>query len=270
LADIQMEYLSHSRLEVFNACPRLFHKRYILRDPEENETTTYYGDYGSNLHGILEKWYQSHGFIGKTTAMNMYLNGYELDGEFVKGFSDIGVPDTYSKKFGMTNSDLYFSQGTSFIESLPLRDTSKTIGTEVEFNFSIHPDIPNLYGFIDRVDKDERGYVVTDYKSSAVYSQRDCDKKPQMTIYAMAVKELFGEYPYEFRYEFVRFNETRRTYRTVEQIEQHKQEIMQTWDDICNSDWEPKYNYFYCRTFCPYNSSCDLYKSKERKGGYVE
>jgi RecB family exonuclease len=264
-----MEYLSHSRIDVFLQCPRLFKLRYIDHALPENETTDFYSKYGSLLHKIVELKMNSRGFMPKAAMIDILHNGYNGDGERDKvvGYSEVGVPNRYNKKYQRYLDDLYYDQALEFIQRLDEEYTaSDVIGTEVEFLITLDDNTPPVKGYIDLVRRSSDGIEIWDFKTSENYGQAKCDRLPQVSIYGLAALELYGELPVRYVYDFIRVGERIVTYRTPEQLEETRQSIIQTWRDICESDWEPKYNYFYCSNFCDHNVSCPLYQAKHNKG----
>jgi RecB family exonuclease len=256
---IEMEYLSHSRLDVFRQCPRLFFKRYIEKAEPENPTTDYFGQYGTNLHYLSEMWFKNRGLMPKQVLVDWFINGTEdEDGNEIVGFDKMAMPDRMKMS--------YYDSGLSYIDRLVTYDTSKTIGVEQEFWLEVAPGIPPVKGYIDRLDRTEHGLVVIDYKTSRPYPQEKADVLPQVSIYGLAVYQDYGEYPCAYRYIFIRVNDEVVTYRTPEQLEQTRLEIIDLWRQINESDWEPRYDSFYCNNFCPHNVSCPLYQEMKSKG----
>jgi RecB family exonuclease len=250
-----MEYLSYSRIEVFRQCPRLFYERYIVKSLPENETWTFFGEYGSLLHALTECYHNSRGFISKNALIDQYHNGAESRDGIVKGFNDIEF------RFGR---DSYYNAGLDYIERLIRSDSSKTIGVEQEFLIEIAPNVPKVKGYIDLVQRTDRGIEITDFKTSKKYTQKYCDESWQMSIYGIAAKDqLYGEYPVAYHYRFIRVNDHVVTYRSPEQLEQTKRDIVDIWNQICTSDWQPRYDKFYCKAFCDHNASCPLFKQMQ-------
>jgi RecB family exonuclease len=265
--DINMEYLSHSRIEVFKQCPRLFKLRYIDKAESENPVSDYFAKYGTLLHYLTEIYFKSHGLIPKQVLFDIFVNGTkDEDGREIAGFNSIEFPLYRGKPY---MRDKYYKQGVDYIERLVTYDTSKTVGVEQEFTIHIADGVPLLRGVIDRLDKTEDGYEVWDYKTSASYGQEKCDVLPQVSIYALAVKDMYGVIPKRIVYDFIRVNDRIETHRSEEQLEQTKQDIIQTWYEITRSDFAPRYDERYCNLFCDHRVSCPLYQEMQ-KGGESE
>lgn len=261
--DIKMDYISHSRLDVFRQCPRSFKLKYVDKLPPENDTYEYFAQYGSLLHYITETWFKNRGFVPKSVLLDMFVNGTkDEDGNDIVGFNSIQFP-MFRGKTAMR--DKYWNQGLEFIDRLLTYNTSQTIGVEQEFLIKINDDVPPIKGYIDRIDRTANGIEVWDYKTSNAYGQTKCDELPQVGIYSLACRELYGEYASRMIYDFIRVNDRTETYRTEDQLEAVKQDIIDTWYAITTSDWQPKYDSFYCTAFCAYHASCNLYKKMKEQ-----
>lgn len=255
---IEMERLSYSRLDMYKTCPRTFQKKYVEHAEPENPTTEHFAEFGTLMHSLYEAHANAHGLIPKAALLDMYVNGSESRDGDIKGFNDIVFHPYFAR-----GRNTYYQQGLDTIDRLVLRNVSDVVGSEVEFHIKIRDDIPELTGYIDLVKRNENGVKIVDFKSARKYTQEFCDNSLQLSIYAMAALEMFGELPYELEYEFFRFDEYRRTTRTMEQLELAKQEIISRWDAIQREEFEPKYDEFYCFHFCQYNESCPLFKQKQ-------
>lgn len=254
---IEMERLSYSRLDMYRTCPRTFYKKYVEHAEPENSTTDHFAEFGSLVHSLYEAHSNAHGLIPKAALLDMYVNGSESRDGDIKGFNDIVFHPYFIR-----GRDTYYQQGLDTIDRLVLRNVSNVVGSEIEFHIKICDDIPEITGFIDQVKRDENGIKIVDFKSARPYTQEFCDNSLQLSIYAMAILDIFGELPYELEYEFFRFDEYRRTTRTLEQLELAKQEIVSIWDAIQREEFDAKYDDFFCQHFCSYNANCPLYQQK--------
>ncbi|EPZ47766.1 RecB family exonuclease [Alicyclobacillus acidoterrestris] len=247
---IEMSRLSYSRLDLYNTCPRAFAMKYVHKAEPENDTADYFAEYGIIAHALYEEHANARGLIPKTVLTDMFHNGTETRDGMVKGFNDIKLPPYMANK--------YYQQGLDLIDRLLHTSVANVVGSEVKFSIYIEGIPVPIEGFIDKVERDERGYIITDFKSARPYTQEFCDESLQMSIYAMAALELYGELPYKQVYEFFRFNETVKTVRTMKQLEEAKQEIRRRWDCIQRKEFDPQYDQFFCNNFCQYAKSCSL------------
>jgi RecB family exonuclease len=86
-------------------------------------------------------------------------------------------------------------------------DNWKPIYFELPFEF-VWRDKYIVSGFIDRVDEKDGEYRVVDYKSSKkVFDSKKLPTAQQMCIYGVAILNMFGKLPKEYKYRFTLINE---------------------------------------------------------------
>lgn len=240
-----MEYISPSRIHTYNSCALSFKFRYIEKMTEIDETTDWYADYGTLIHDISEN-------IAKGDISSVEMAQHKFD----EVFPHIAIPEK--------NRPTYYKQGKQAVDSI-FQELSglEIVGVEKEFNAYIDFSMPKLYGFIDLVYRDEKGrLIVRDYKSSRVYDKSTMDKQFQPYVYALACKELYGEYPYMFEFDFVRFGEKKQIIINEPFVQMGKIKILGFWNKVKNEEFEPTYNPFYCQNFCGFRSLCPVYLKK--------
>lgn len=243
-----MEYLSPSRIHLFNSCPLCFKFKYMDAIEKEDQTTDYYADYGSLVHEILED-------VGNKKILL-------LDKAFTKfdeNFSNCKLPEKI-------RSD-YYKQGKIAIEHR-FNDLQKLniVGIEKEFKLPIDFSIPPLHGFIDLIYRDEKGrLIIRDYKTSKVYGKTEMDKQFQPYVYVFACHKLFGELPFAFEFDFVRFLEVKRIIVTETFYKMALIKVKAAWNRIKSSNFNGVYNPWFCGNFCEFRSFCPLYL---KKNGY--
>lgn len=240
-----MEYLSSSRIHLYNQCGLAFDLKYNKIVGIDDDTVNWYADYGTLHHGIYEDIANKRLFMLEE-ALRRY------DSEFPK----CNVPEK--------ERSLYYQQGKEAVErKYKELNGMKILGVEVEFKFYIDFTMPPLYGFIDLVYEDEQGrLIVRDYKTSKVYGKSELDKQFQQYIYALACKQIFGKYPFKFEFDFVRFNETRDFIITERFIKLGIIKIKGVWNNMKTKPIEANYNPFFCSNFCENRSICPIYLKK--------
>lgn len=240
---MQMKYLSPSRLSRFAQCELSFRFKYIDPPSWEDETTDWYAAYGSLVHEILEK------------IANKEIIQFEAIGIYNKEFPMCFIPDDKRGE--------YYRAGLAAIErkAAELQEL-KIIGIEKSFSVMFDFAIPPLHGFIDLVYEDEYGLVVRDYKTSKVYDGSLMKKQLQPHVYPMAVKELYGRYPYKFEFDFVRFDECKSVLIDEAFIKMGEIKIRNHWNRINKSEFPATYSPFYCNNFCEFRSICPTFQLK--------
>lgn len=95
------------------------------------------------------------------------------------------------------------------------------LAVEKEFELPIGDTL--IVGKIDRVDKTDEGYVVTDYKTGRKPAETwDLDRSLQFTAYWWACKEIYGEYPVKAVWHHLRTGKLIETFRKPWDIDQLK------------------------------------------------
>lgn len=242
---MQMKYLSPSRLSRFAQCELSFYFKYVAPPTWEDETTDWYAAYGSLMHEIFEK--MANGEIVLWEAVNIYNENFPF----------CHVPE-------LKRPD-YYPSGLASLEqkSLELAAIGNSIiGVEKEFNIMFDFSIPPLHGFIDLIYRDEFGLVVRDYKTSRVYDGSLMKKQLQPFVYAIACKHLYGEYPYKFEFDFVRFDEKKSVLIDDAFIKMGEIKVRNYWNKIQKSQFPATYSPFFCKNFCEFRSVCPTFQLK--------
>lgn len=242
---MELTHLSASGIHLFNQCPSAFFAKYrdkIVTD-ETNDT---YAKYGTLFHEIAEN-----------IANKEYENIEEPLKHFKKNFRSCGLTEKQ-------NPADYYKQGINAIETAWVElNAMNVVGAEVNFKINRLEDAPPLVGFIDLVYRDEKNrLVVRDYKTSKKYTKSQMAKQWQPYFYSIACKEIYGEYPYKFEFQFVRFGEVGSV--LIDDVFIKRHDVMlcgivnQIKKEIEKANWNP----FYCENFCASKSLCAKYLSK--------
>lgn len=229
---------SFSRLNSFYSCKKIWYLTYIMK---RNERTNFFSEYGTFIHNILEKYNKNQ------------LEIFELLQYFEKFYLDEVKTIAPPNKFRDLN-DLYYSQAIDFFSEFNGYN-DETIGAELKFSFikNILGKNRKFIGVIDRLSKDENGYVITDYKSKAKFSSKKEQKKyaRQLYMYSYAVKEMFGEFPYLLKFEHFRKNTVTKIFFNTEDFNETFFWIENTIDLIYNENlFSETENEFFCGNLC--------------------
>jgi DNA helicase-2/ATP-dependent DNA helicase PcrA len=136
------------------------------------------------------------------------------------------------------------------------KNKSEIVDIERWFETSIG-DI-KLRGRIDRIDQDESGYTVVDYKTSKKASSlNDLKKDMQLLVYALAVKQMYGGGPLKVGNWFLRINEKVFFEPENQAIDAIQTEITEIAAKIKAAAFEPKKGSWECN-YCDYTCLCEL------------
>jgi DNA helicase-2/ATP-dependent DNA helicase PcrA len=135
---------------------------------------------------------------------------------------------------------------------------NKTEILDIERWFETAVGNVRIRGRIDRIDRDETGYTVIDYKTSKTASSlNELKKDMQLLVYALAVKEIYGsESQLKVGDWFLRPN--KQVFFTPEKqaIENIQTEIQDMSKKINSAVFDPKKDAWNCRE-CDYACLCD-------------
>lgn len=248
---------SFSKLNSYYHCGHEFYRRYIECEKSE---TSFFAEFGSYVHSILEKFYKGT------------LSIFELSSYYEEHFDENITLSAPPNKF-VDLRQSYYQKGLDFFDNLPDFDFDKyeILGVEKEIHFTIL-DKPFI-GFIDLLlcEKKTGNIIMQDHKSASIKflkdgtpSKKDVDHvlefKRQQYLYSKAIKEEYGIFPYilqwnlfkdQFLYK-IDFNEN--DYNDSIKWAEDTVKLI-----INECMWLPdNSNSFYCNFLCGYrNAACD-------------
>ena len=175
--------LSHQQVDDYLTCPLKYRYRNILRVPSRIHHAVIYGN---AIHQAI-----------RLLNMNRHA-GRETQ---VGDLHDLFRKQWHAEGFlTRQHEELRLQEGLQALTNLHAHETEdRSTPTYVEHRFSLTDGGVRLVGIFDRIDiKDGCGTVV-DYKTSAVRSQEQADKRTsdsrQLAIYSLAYERLFGSLP---------------------------------------------------------------------------
>lgn len=248
---------SYSRLTTYNQCPYGFYLKYV----ECNEGDgNFYGQYGSFIHKILEKYER-----GELSLFD--LTSYYEDNYF-KEVTYPAPPNQYSD-IGQT----YYDKGLDFLENIDLElENYEILGVEKEVNFMVGKY--KMKGFIDLLLKDKYGnIIVLDHKSGSLKIKKNGEVsksdeehfksfKRQLYLYSIAVINEYGVKPKYLKWNLFKD----RNYITIDfddnELEEAKNWVIDTIHSIENDiQWLPNPSDYFCRNICDMRNCACEYKT---------
>lgn len=247
---------SYSRLTSFEHCKYEFYLNYIVSDNNEYLSEgNFYAETGSFVHEILAMIFE--GKLTPDEASQYYVDNFDKN-VFYKTRQSV-MDKTYE------NCADYFA----YVDFGWLNNY-EILGVETEVKSRINGY--DFIGYIDLLlkDKRDRKLVILDNKSSEYPFKQDGkvksklkqsfeSYKKQMYLYSYTVKEKYGEFPKELKWNHFKdggkistipfkkedFDDTIKWFvETIQSIEQE-------------GDFEPNVDYFYCRNLCNFRASCE-------------
>lgn len=239
---------SYSAIDKYTTCPLKFYWEHVERVYVESDPST---EYGNLLHEVIAALNQAH-MRGETPPES------ELDDWFEKSWETRRWIFLSAK-----HRDMAKAKALATLRQYWKEEQARRPAFAVEEDFRITIGEVIIKGRFDRIDRNEAGYHLIDYKSSVVATQKIAEdrvsKERQLTLYAMAMKERFGEYPASLTLDFVDSGRTASTKVSQTKVRNLEKRIADAAKGIRDRNFEPKRSQHYCTptvfNFCPGNQS---------------
>ncbi len=215
---LRRDKLSVTMLESYAMCPFKYALERILnvKEPLEKRTTLDFRDVGSMLHTIIEKFYKQLNLVGKpfstftedmketaeTVLMDIFEEEWGLVEENHRDFSKLQLSiekEEWQKKL----YKWWLAEKKHFWENKKLR-TMHLFRLEESIDLDVKLDddtVITLSGKIDRVDIDENGFVIYDYKSGYASLNFEKEVRPglklQLPLYLVAMENRLANGHYQ-------------------------------------------------------------------------
>jgi DNA helicase II / ATP-dependent DNA helicase PcrA len=232
--------LSASAITTYESCPLRFKLEREWNLPHDVPATLHYG---AVMHSVLRTFYDARRF-------GREIPDAELLEMMRKGLVDAGIADRYQY-------ELYLKQGIQQLQQfLELaRTTPQPDVLQTEQNFDLQIGATKLRGRLDRIDRLASGGVaIVDYKTGKPKSQEDADESLQLSLYALAAREVWGHEVAQLIFYNLENNTAIATTRNSAQLEEAKIRVQEVAEDIAERKFDAKPGY-QC-VFCPYRNLC--------------
>jgi putative RecB family exonuclease len=217
-----MTTYSHSKLSVFENCPRAYKFAYIEK-PEVEEFETADAFMGSRVHEVLQRLYEDLKHERRNSLKDLLVYHDEI---WRKNWSDQvriikeGLTEENYKKVGERCIQDYYRRYQPF-------DQGRTIATE--FLITIKLDDQELRGIIDRLTAFPEGrYEIHDYKASQrLPAQEILDTDRQLALYQIGIQQLWRDVErVDLVWHYLAFDKEVRSGRTEEKLEELEQSVV--------------------------------------------
>lgn len=219
-------YLSASAIETFEQCPLKFRFGRIDGIPQTASKPQLL--FGTIIHSVLQQFHEPGKELSEERILKL------LENEWKKGEFDYAVRE---KKFYEQGQEMLMRYVKSIQDNPP-----NVISREEQFSFELE-DI-TINGAIDRLDKNENGVHIVDYKTSKTASPAKSNL--QLAIYSMFLSqsdsEKFGGLPASASLLFLRDDEKpiRAHSFTHEELEKTEEKIHDVASGIRKKEFESK------------------------------
>ena len=236
--------LSSSAIENYRKCPQQYAFGYLWSLKEGPRATL---SFGSVMHTTIKRFVEQ-------LRKGVKLPFEEVQRIYETEWSSAGYEDDYQeaeyKKDGL-------EQLRTFHASM-LAAPPNILHQENGFELPLENDVI-LTGRMDQVNALGRNEVeIVDYKTGKPKKDADARKSLQLSIYALAAKEIFEWNPVRLVFHYLQNNETQVTTRDARQIDQAEKIIQETAADIRAKEFPPKPG-FSCRG-CAYKLICPAHE----------
>lgn len=200
--------LSYSRIDCFKQCAYKYKLKYIEKN--YTETTSLALQLGTLSHYIFELKYTPNQTMSLEEIWQGFLDGFEEEG--IKGWNELveeygfEVYEVDEKTENSVEERVEIMKDKFFNEAI--EEEWEVIGLEKDFLITFN-NKAKIKGFIDRIDRHKvTGEIrVIDYKTNKkLYDSKQLPSSLQFYIYALACKELYGQYPTSCIYDMLFLN----------------------------------------------------------------
>lgn len=235
--------LSFTQINDYLNCPLKYKYVHILKIPLLPNHAIIYG---SALHRAVQAYHQAK-MNKKSFSKNDLINAFKRNWSS-EGFIS---REHEEKRFAVGKkalSDYFRKEGKN-----------RWIPKFVEKGFNFVQDDIKIRGFWDRVDERNSKVFIIDFKSSEVKDRTEAQKRTnksfQLSVYALAWFNMFGELPYRVALYFIERNIVGESKRTKADLEKAWETIVRIADGIRNEEFPALPNKIKC-SYCAYYEIC--------------
>jgi DNA helicase II / ATP-dependent DNA helicase PcrA len=236
--------LSPSAVSGYRSCPQqyLFSRSWSLKEGPKAVLS-----FGSVMHTTLKR------FVDQLRK-GVKLPFEEVARIFETEWSSAGFEDDYQEK-GYKEDGL--EQLRAFHTAL-LETPPQVIEQEKSFELPLENNV-TIIGRMDQVNSLGRNDVeIIDYKTGKPKKDTDAKKDLQLSLYALAAKEIFEWNPVRLVFYYLQTNQTQATTRDAKQLDEAQKIVLEAAADIRAGEFPPKPG-FVCRS-CAYKPICPAHE----------
>ncbi|MDD5096872.1 MAG: ATP-dependent DNA helicase [Candidatus Omnitrophica bacterium] len=235
--------LSYYQIDDYLTCPLKYKYVNILRVPIMEHHTVIYG---RAMHEAVSH-YLSCKLEGKKIEMNDLLNCFEASFD-PQGFLDVSHQEERSR-IGREALIRFYKD----------EEKRQVIPKSIEEKFSFVIGNNKIAGRFDRIDLEDDGAVIMDFKTSAIKTQKDADKRvkesKQLALYALAYQHIAGVLPVAVALYFLESGIIGRYELSEDDLDDVREDILEVSAGIRRQSYPAKPEYKAC-TYCAYNQIC--------------
>ncbi len=236
--------LSSSALDLYRKCPQQYAFRYLWSLKEGPRAAL---SFGSVMHTTIRRFMEQ---LKKSIKLPFEEVQHIYDTEWTGAGYEDEYQETAYKKDGL-------EQLKAFHASM-LADTPNVLEQEKGFELPLENDVI-LTGRMDQVNGLGRNDVeIVDYKTGKPKKEADARRNLQLSVYALAAKEIFEWNPVRLAFYHLQNNSVQVTTRDAKQLQEAETLIQETAADIRAQEFSPNPG-FNCRG-CAYKLICPAHE----------
>jgi DNA helicase II / ATP-dependent DNA helicase PcrA len=231
--------LSASSIEIYEECPLRFKLEREWHLPREVSASLHYG---KAMHDVLRTFYDARRFQRE-------ISDDDLLEQFRSALASAGIADRYQY-------ELYLRQGIEQLRQFfeCARDAPAEV-VDTECGFEMQVASAKVSGRVDRVDRTGVGTIaIVDYKTGKPRSQEDADESLQLSLYALAAREVWGKHADRLIFYNLENNTPILTTRNEAELREAKLRVQKVADGIAQGKFAA--NPGYQCAYCPYRNLC--------------
>ncbi len=236
--------LSPSAVSGYRSCPQqyLFSRSWSLKEGPKAVLS-----FGSVMHTTIKR------FVDQLRK-GVKLPFEEVARIFETEWSSAGFEDDYQER-GYKEDGL--EQLRAFHAAM-LEEPPKVLEQEKSFELPLENNV-SIIGRMDQVNSLGRNDVeIIDYKTGKPKKDADAKKDLQLSLYALAAKEIFEWNPVRLVFYYLQNNQTQATTRDAKQLDEAQKIVLEAAADIRAGEFPPKPG-FICRN-CAYKPICPAHE----------
>ena len=237
---VTIREFSYTQLKNYEYCPFFYKLKYLIGVPELPKAGY---SFGQTIHRTLKDFYslvRNKKEVSKEKLLTLYERNWLREGYITKE-----QEEEQKIKGKRSLESFYESQESDFGNPLYL-----------EQFFKVRIGDIFLRGQIDRIDiLDDGEYEVIDYKSGNPPARKNITSEEQLTIYALACKEVLNFFPKILSFYYLGTNEKLSAARKPADLEQIKEKILLTISKIKKREFPPLGDKRKCK-MCSYRLIC--------------
>ncbi|MBU0548547.1 MAG: UvrD-helicase domain-containing protein [Candidatus Omnitrophica bacterium] len=235
--------LSYYHIDDYLTCPLKYKYVNILRVPIMEHHTVIYG---RAMHEAVSQ-YLLRKLNGDKVAMDELLDCFAANFD-PQGFLDLNHQE---ERFRIGREAL-----ARFYKD---EESRKSVPKSIEEKFSFVIGDNKITGRFDRIDIERDGAVIMDFKTSAIKTQKDADKRvkesKQLALYALAYQYTFGVLPIAVELYFLESGIIGRYELVESDLNDVKEDILEVSAGIRQQSFPAKPEFKAC-TYCAYSQIC--------------